>query len=288
MYNPAQLSCFFRMCQYCPDNLTEFLISEFKLILGEIDKESVTFQQWLNIEKRCSLETVVKTLPDYVSYIVEPMNVLITHSFVSFQQSAFLKEKKENLKIGEFLVQGDYSKNHSFHLQNEAQSYYFSKKYATIHPFVVYYKKKELLEHLDFIIISECLRHDATAVYLFIKLIKKLNSKFGTVQKIYYVTDGAGSQYKNKYNLNLYVHTRAGFRVLCWMAFSRNVARKGLMWRSRWNAQAKSYKREPDSTIKDQITNAKQLFDWAKSSKIEAEFDFSSERLKSTTTRLKN
>ena len=40
---------------------------------------------------------------------------------------------------------------------------------ATIHPFVAYFVDSGELCHLSYIIISDCLHHDTTAVYLFQK-----------------------------------------------------------------------------------------------------------------------
>lgn len=175
MCNPPQVDYFLRKCRYCPDDLTEYLLTAFKDIEDEIDEEIIAFKQLMNTDKRCNLEDIRKPIREFVEYLVETTNVLATHSFVSFSQSLFIKILKEALQVGEFLVMCDFSENYSFIIQNEAQGYYFNKQQATIHPFVVYYKNNSKeLQHWNLVIISECLKHDATAVYLFItKLIAK-------------------------------------------------------------------------------------------------------------------
>src|ERR1700761_957178 len=97
----------------------------------------------------------------------------------------FVNDTKNTLKVGEFLIWCDFSENFSFVLQNEAQGYYWSKKQATIHPFTIYYKNENNeLQHLSYVVISECLKHDSVAVYLFItKLIKFLECKFKDISK---------------------------------------------------------------------------------------------------------
>jgi hypothetical protein len=104
------------------------------------------------------------------------------------------------LKDGEFLVVCDFSENYSFVLQDEVQSHHWNVQQATIHPFVIYFKENMEVEHLSFIIISEDLRHDSVAVNLFIsKLITFLRENQGKiVNKIYFISDGAASQYKNR------------------------------------------------------------------------------------------
>ena len=49
----------------------------------------------------------------------------------------------------------------------EVQSHHWNAHLATIHPFVIYYKNGEQIEHLSFVVISEDLRHDSIAVNLF-------------------------------------------------------------------------------------------------------------------------
>lgn len=80
----------------------------------------------------------------------------------------------------------NFSENYSFSIQNAVQGCY-----STIHLFVVYYKNnRNELQLGNFVIISECLKHDATEIYLLIaKLIAKIKSKFGLVRKVFYFTD---------------------------------------------------------------------------------------------------
>ena len=71
-------------------------------------------------------------------------------------------------------------------------------------PFVIYYKESDSgeLQHLNFVVISDCMNHDTIAVHLFqrklISFLKHALSSFPT--KIAYFSDGAASQYKNRKN----------------------------------------------------------------------------------------
>ena len=108
---------------------------------------------------------------------------------------------------GEFLVLADFSENYSFVVQDEVQGFHWNNSQATIHPFVIYYRDSGKLHHISFVVISECLHHDTVAVYLFQKnLIKFLKERFFP-RKIFYFSDGAAAQYKNRKNfLNLCLH----------------------------------------------------------------------------------
>lgn len=68
---------------------------------------------------------------------------LLTHGFIAKSQSQYLTELKTNLKLGEFLVLGDFAENFTCIVQHAIQSYHWNNTQATVHPFVVYYKKKK-------------------------------------------------------------------------------------------------------------------------------------------------
>ena len=123
----------------------------------------------------------------------------------------------------------DFSENYSFILQDAAQGFHWNNSQATIHPFVAYYIDSGKLCHLSFVIISDCLQHDTVAVYLFQKrLTAYLKRKVSSdPQKIYYFSDGAASQYKNRKNfMNLCRHEE-DFGVCAEWHFSATSHGKG-------------------------------------------------------------
>ena len=114
-------------------------------------------------------------------------------------------------------------------LQDAAQGFHWNNSQATIHPFVVHYMDSGELRHVSYAVISDCLRHDTVAVHLFQKsLISFLKEKFGILsRKIYYFSDGAASQYKNRKNfINLCYH-EADFGVPAEWHFSATSHGKG-------------------------------------------------------------
>ena len=54
----------------------------------------------------------------------EKLKTLLTHSFISKQQSAFHMEVKSSLQSGVFQVIADFAENYSFILQDEAQGFH--------------------------------------------------------------------------------------------------------------------------------------------------------------------
>lgn len=167
----------------------------------------------------------------------------------------------------EFLVISDFAENYSFLIQDEVQSYHWANQQCTIHPFCIYYKDQNgLLKNLSFLIIAESLEHNHISVYLFQqKLLDFLKTKFQQINKIYFFSDGAASQYKNK----------KFFYNICKMKIENN-------FEVEWHFFATCHGKGPCDAIggtfkrmasrvslqrvyTNQIQTAKELFDWAKS-----------------------
>ena len=159
----------------------------------------------------CNLETVQKSTEEFIDLFCEKLQVLLRHDFISKQQNSYINYTKENMLPSEVVVVCDFSENYSFILQDEAQSFHWNKPQATIHPFVIYFKKEDnKVEHCSSVIISESLGHNTVAFYSFQKkLIQFLILKFDKLTKILYFSDGSAAQYKNKKNfMNLAYHKK--------------------------------------------------------------------------------
>lgn len=103
-----------------------------------------------------------------------------------------------------------------------------------------------------------------------------LNNRFGkeNVKKIIYVTDGAGSQYKNQYNFgNIYYHYN-DFGVKCEWHFHATAHGKcccdGVGGNVKRMARRESLVRKPS----DAITTPLQLYEWAIQAETRIEFCF--------------
>lgn len=118
---------------------------------------------------------------------------------------------------------------------------------------------------MSYVIISNCLHHDTVAVYLFQKnLIAYLKKKLAShPQKIYYFSDGAAAQYKNRKNfINLCYHEE-DFGISAEWHFSATSHGKGacdgLGGTLKRLAARASLQRPYDA----QIMTPRQLFEWA-------------------------
>lgn len=119
----------------------------------------------------------------------------------------------------------------------------------------------------NFVIFSENLQHDSVAVHLFNgKLISHLQKKFGhnKVKKMFYFSDGAASQYKNKYNfLNLMNHKKDFGIDAEWHFFATSHG-KGACDGIGDTVKRHAYHTSLQKDTNLLLTSPKQLFDWAK------------------------
>ena len=99
--NPTE-ACYFGDCKNCPgfEEVKERIEEAFELNCIE----NITYKQCMQIEKRTSLETLVKLTDEFISILFEKLPKLLQHSFLASQQSRYLTHMKQSLKEGEYLV----------------------------------------------------------------------------------------------------------------------------------------------------------------------------------------
>ena len=51
-----------------------------------------------------------------------------------------MKSKKESLGVNEVMVLWDFTENYQYLIQDEIQTFHWSKEYCILHPLVIYYK----------------------------------------------------------------------------------------------------------------------------------------------------
>ena len=74
-----------------------------------------------------------------IKTLVPAINAITKHLLLAKCQANFLRAKKESLKVNEMIVLGDFAENYQFLVQDEIQSYPWSKEYYTLHPLIVYF-----------------------------------------------------------------------------------------------------------------------------------------------------
>ena len=264
MCNTPLPDCYFGECKTCPG--TDYLKEHLFSVLDESMIDTITFKQWTAVD-RSSLETVSQNSDDFVELFCEKLEALRSHSFIATQQRNFFDQCKSSLQRGELVVCADFSENYAFVLQDAAQGFHWNNAQSTLHPFVAYFRESQTskVNHLNFVVISECLHHDTVAFHLFqTRLISFLKDRLSFVPvKIIYFSDGAASQYKNRKNfINLCNH-QADFGFHAEWHFSATSHGKGACDGLGGTVKRLATKASLQRPYEDQIMTPLQLYQWA-------------------------
>ena len=189
--------CMVHRCDKCPgtDPLRQHLETSLK------EHKQITFQQWQTTD-RSKMVTQSLSVDEFIDLLVGAIDNLTSHLFIAKCQTKYLRQRKEELSDNCALVLVDFAENYSFVVQDEIQSFYWSKSHYTLHPVVVYYKENGKLAQKSFCFISEYLEHDTEFVYeVQRELVKLLNETIPTITEFEYLSDGCAAQYKNLKNM---------------------------------------------------------------------------------------
>jgi hypothetical protein len=202
-----KLECMVHRCDSCAtsSSLREHVTSKFEEyeIVDNID-----FSQWDSTD-RATLRTYTSPVEEFVDLLVEKIDDLTTHSFISKSQARYLKKRKEDLDGETCLLLLDFAENYHFIVQDEVQGYHWNKEQCTLHPVVIYYKNAaNELVHDSLCIISDDLTHDTNFVHQLQKLVcKYVMEHLPQIKRFEYWSDGCAGQYKNYKNfMNLCRH----------------------------------------------------------------------------------
>jgi hypothetical protein len=208
------------------------------------------------------LLTITQGVDEFLDCFFDQLKSLLPHHFVSKEQSKQFKKLKEDLQEGEVLVVCDFAENYTCIIQDSVQSYYWDTTQVTLHPFVAYYKSDGELKCVNFVIVSDHMKHDISAVYTFqCKLIAFLKEFLPNLKKVIYFSDGAAQQYKNRKNvMNINCHLSDFGIIAEWHYFGTSHG-KGPC-----DANAGTLKRNAylASLRKTLIRNAFEFYTWAK------------------------
>ena len=92
-------------------------------------------------------------------------NAITKHLLLVKCQANFLRDKEESLKANEVIVLGDFAENYQYLMQDEIQSYHWSKEYCTLHQLVVCFIDRDgNIQHNSLCFISDD-SHDTNFVY---------------------------------------------------------------------------------------------------------------------------
>lgn len=210
--------CMLRHCDNCPSNeiLKTFIMSKF----DEWDPyDEITFSSWVSTDRTQQVQFTV-TFKEYLDILLEKLEVLIPHSFITKSQAQYLKYLKSNLDQNTAIILLDFSENYSFVIQDEAQGYHWSRNYCTLHPVIIYTYDSGNIKASSLCVLSDDLEHDVSFVYATQNVITSyIKITFPNVKKLHYYSDGCAAQYKNCKNFINLCHHKEDFNLAATWSF---------------------------------------------------------------------
>ena len=196
-------TCMIHRCNECPGK--EALRSQVEAALT--NKDNICFQQWQTTD-RTKMFTQTMPVGEFVEKLLETIDALTPHSYIAKCQANYLKARKKKITEETAIVLGDFAENYTFTVQDEVQSYHWSRPYCTLHPVVLYYKQNAELLNRSFCFLSDDLEHDTNFVFeVQRRLTSIIKIELPSITKVEYFSDGCAAQYKNYKNMmNLCSH----------------------------------------------------------------------------------
>ena len=116
--------CMVHRCSDCTGK--EALLELFRKLFEEINNDFTQFQQRESTD-RAHIVTMSLPVDDFIENVAKKISNLTVHSFISKSQSQYLKRRKEILGENEAIVLLDFVENCQFVVQDEIQSFYWSR-----------------------------------------------------------------------------------------------------------------------------------------------------------------
>ena len=194
MCDPSNCEYMIHCCTNCPGTnaLCKFLEAE----LRDIDLDfQFHYSQWQTTD-RTSLVTLTSTCEEHKDSLISAINAIAKHLSLAKCQANLLRAKKESLQVNEMIVLGDFAENYHILVQDEIQSYHWSKEYCTLHPLVVYFIDHDgNIQHNSLCFISDDNNHDTNFVYkIQTILVDYLKGNLPIVDKMFYFSDCCAEQ----------------------------------------------------------------------------------------------
>jgi hypothetical protein len=201
MCEDPTISCAFSTCKKCP---SEIGIQNILKPLQETmhDVESIGYFKWeqVNIgetrKKICLINKTIKS-DEYITLLKSEIRNAVFHEFCTRKQGKFISALKEKLVQGEIVVHQDFAENYGVFIQDSVQGAHWNNQQLTVFPSIVYYKTESTIQTMCYVFISDDNKHENEAVFAFNKVLMDNIKKQIPVSKVYFVTDGAVTQFKN-------------------------------------------------------------------------------------------
>ena len=170
------------------------------------------YQQWQTCDKKTEKVFITATVDAIFDDLRSQLNGFLVHQYIKRMQAVhFAKPITTECNESSVVLQVDFSENASLLQQNEIQSAHWTHKQVTI--FTSHAWIGEGVND-SFVLVSESLNHTKEVVLTFTSvLFRKLLEKYPSIEAINVFSDGAASQFKQRYLFSNLHGWEKGFSV---------------------------------------------------------------------------
>lgn len=187
-------ACWLQECQECQGSEG---ISVESLNLDDCDSQEIHYAMWENgflIKKTTPIDAFVEEVTKWTLK-------MISHQYIRNIQRLEVKDAKSKCKEDNsiLIMHFDFAENWTVILQNEVQSYHWVSSQLSIFTCVAYWSNTVA----NFAVVSDDLLHDTAHAHLAMTTVESFVATLhGRIfQSITYVSDGAASHFKNRFQL---------------------------------------------------------------------------------------
>lgn len=190
--------CCARNCEECAD-IEEKLSS---ILPDDHENEPINMKTWGKAKNGYvqKINSPVKFVRDAKQWFRDNFDHYVMHKYLIKVQFDCLRDLRENLQENHAYVTMDFSNNFQTMSQDEVQAAFFGRHYIEVFTCIVHVGSQK---PISFIITNDKASHSKEHVFFYIRLIiAELKQKFPQLVNIHFVSDGAASQFKNRYTLS--------------------------------------------------------------------------------------
>ena len=173
---------------------------------GEPQTE-VEWYQWKNVEGRWMKVVKKGSHSDVLQDLKQQLPAFLLHTFIKRKQSAHFEAEKKKANGKHITIQVDFAENYSIIQQDEIQSGHWAHDQVTLFTACAYIDS-DIVE--SYVVISDDMVHGKYQVATFLdKIIKDLKKAYPDVESVSFFSDGAASQFKQRFLFHNYYLLRS-------------------------------------------------------------------------------
>lgn len=190
--DPASKLCMTQECTVCKDNIDQFAPP------AENSDEQIQYQQW-QTNDRVEKVLVTAGAAEVFKDLKTQLKSFLIHVYVKRKQAAHMIKLQNEVDGRKILLQVDFSENATLHEQDEIQSVHWGHGQATVFTAHAWIDATDNTRE-SIVIISDELQHTKLGVHAFMShIFAKLQEKHPSIKHIDVYSDGASSQFKQRF-----------------------------------------------------------------------------------------